>query len=190
MSFVSLPFCRWQRCLSTSRENWLLRGGGHDRPTARDQAPRPQGATQSGQASETERAPEPWGGLGADARVGSGRLRQDDAADGVAGRRACRWTVRSVALARSARQRSRFVLVVPCRRAADSVARGRSRCTLTPAVASDADRSRPRHSAQRPERCLERSRAGSRRLPRHRLARRAGRDGLPCWSTSPHRHTW
>ena len=36
----------------------LLRGGGHGRPTARDEAPRPQVATQFGGASATERAPE------------------------------------------------------------------------------------------------------------------------------------
>src|SRR5260370_30713122 len=32
----------------TARENWLLRGGGHGRPAARDQAPRPPVAAPSG----------------------------------------------------------------------------------------------------------------------------------------------
>src|SRR4051812_11369565 len=31
------------KCLSTAHEGWLLRGDGHGRPTARDQAPRPRG---------------------------------------------------------------------------------------------------------------------------------------------------
>jgi hypothetical protein len=53
----------------------LLRGGSHGRPTARDQAPRPQMATQSGGASETERAAEPRGGVGADPGVSSGWVR-------------------------------------------------------------------------------------------------------------------
>ena len=43
----------------------------------------------------------------------------------------------------------------------------------------------PRHSAQRPRRHLERCRAGARRLPRHRRARRAGRDGLPAGAPAP-----
>ena len=171
--------------LLTAREDWLLRGGGHGRPAARDQAPRPQVATRSGSAPETERAPEPRGGVGADARVSAGRVRQDDAAGGVAGSRSSRWTVRGVALARPARQRSRVVLDVPCRRAEDGGARGWCGRALAPAAASAADRGGPCRPAQRPRRHLERCRAGARRLPRHRRARRAGRDGLPAGASAP-----
>ena len=58
-------------------------------------------------------------------------------------------------------------------------------CALAPAVAAAADRSGPRHAAQRPRRRLERRRAGARRLPRHRRARGPGRDGVPAGASTP-----
>ena len=163
----------------------LLRGGGHSGTAARDEAPRPQVATRPGGASEAERANEPRGGVGADPGVGPGWIRQDDAADGVAGCRCGRRTVRRVALARPARQRSRVVLDVCCRRAEYGRARGWCRCARAPATAPVAERGGPCRSAQRPRCHLERCRAGARRLPRHRRARRAGRDGLPAGASTP-----
>ena len=173
------------KCLSTAYEDWLLRGDGHGRPAARDQALRPQAAARSGAASEAERAPEPRGRVEADARLRAGRLRQDDAAGRVAGSRAGRRTVRGVALARPERQPSRVLLDLPDRRAADGGARGRRGRALAPAVASAADRSGPRHAAQRARRHPGRRRAGARRLPRHRRSRRPGRDGVPARPSAP-----
>ena len=59
-------------------------------------------------------------------------------------------------------------------------ARGRRGRALAAAVAPAADRGGPRHAAQRPQRRQRRCRAGARRLPPDRRARRPGRDGLPA----------
>src|SRR5215217_3163782 len=83
------------------REGW---GGGHGGSTPGDQVPHSEAGTRPGTAAETDRAPEPPGRVGVDPRLRSGRVRQDDAADGVArrvaGRRPGRGTVRGVVVAR------------------------------------------------------------------------------------------
>src|SRR5688572_23270921 len=83
---------------------WLATGGGHGKPAARDQALRPRAPSGAGTASEAARAPGPGSGVEADARLGAGRLREDDAAGrvarGVGGGRAGRRTGGGVAFAR------------------------------------------------------------------------------------------
>src|ERR1035437_4020194 len=78
-------------------------GGGANSPTG-DEALCPQAATWTGGAAATERASGPRGRVEADARLRTGRLRQDDAAHRVAGRgagRAGQSAVRRLAVARS-----------------------------------------------------------------------------------------
>ncbi len=79
---------------------YRVRSDGHAKPAARGQALHPQGATRSGDTSETERAPEPQGRVEADPGLRARRLRQDDAGGRVAGRDSLARTARGVALAR------------------------------------------------------------------------------------------
>src|SRR5674476_1069212 len=98
-------------------------GGGGANPPTRDEALCPQAATWSGGAAATERTSGPRGRVEADARLRTGRLRQDDAARRVAGRgtsRADESAVRRLVVARKERQRSRVLLDLCDRRAADS----------------------------------------------------------------------
>ena len=160
---------------------------GQRRPAARDQALRPQAPTRSGGASATDRAAEPRGRVEADARLGTGRLRQDDAAGRVAGSRSGRRTVGGVAVARPGRQRARVLLDLPDRCAADGDARGR-RERARPAADAPAAADRERFSPtllNELERAAGRHRAGARRLPRDRRARHPRRDGVPAGAPAP-----
>ena len=86
-----------------------------------------------------------------------------------------------VAVARPGRQRSRVLLDLRDRRAADGGTRGRRERAGAPAVApAAADRDGADGAAQRARRPPGRRRAGARRLPRHRRARRPRRHGLPA----------
>ena len=179
-----------RRTVEPRDEDWLLRGGGHGRPAARDQAPRPQAAARSGRASETERAPEPRGGVGADARLGSGRLRQDDAAGRVAGAapadgRSAAW----LSLDQRDNDPALFwtYVVAALQTAAPGVGAGALSLLQSPPAA---DRGGPRHAAQRP-------RAPSRTMScwcsttTTSSTRARCRTGWPsCWSTCPRRSTW
>ena len=139
------------------------------------------GAPRPGRTSETERAPEPRGGVGADAGVGAGRLRQDDAAGGVARRRSCR----SGGPRRGCRSTS--ATTIPrcsgptwsprCRRRRPGSAPTRSRsCSRrTPPIEAVLATLLNDLGA-----IAKRRRAGARRLPRHRRARHPGRDGVPA----------
>ena len=128
----------------------------------------------------------PWGRVEADARLRSGRLRQDDAAGRVARRSSRRRAIGGLAVARPERQPARVVLDLRDRRPADGGAgRRRRRALAAAAAATAADRAGPRPAPQRAQRDVARDRAGARRLPRHRRARRPGRDGLPAGAPAP-----
>ena len=142
-------------------------------------------AARPGSAPAIERASGPWGRGGPDAGVGPGRLRQDDAADGVADRRRYWGTVDGVARARSAGQRPGRVLDLPSRRTAEDGARGGCRRARAPAVVPGVDGRGPRDPDQRPRCRHGRRGAGTRRLPRRHGARRARGDGLPARAPAP-----
>ena len=159
-----------------------LRGGGHGGPAARDQAPRPaaRGAVWCARPRLSERLSR-GARVEADARLGAGRVRQDDAAGRVAGGRSAADGRSAAWLSLDQRDNDPALfwtyVIAALQTAAPGVGAGALRA---PAVAPAADRGGPRHAAQRPRRRPGRRRAGARRLPRHRRARRAGRDGLPA----------
>ena len=151
------------------RDCWPLRGGGRGRSAAGDQAPRPQRQARCRSASPTGRPPEPRGRVGTDARVRPRRVRQDDAAHGVAGRR-CRprdgpsaW----LSLDQSDNDPALFwaYLVAALQAADPGVGAG---ALVAPAVAPASTERVLGHAAQRPAAPPERRRPGARRLPRHR----------------------
>ena len=125
--------------------------------------------------------------VGADAGVGPGRLRQDDAAGRVAGRGSCRPMAgprrgsRSTSATTIRRCSGRYLLAA----LRDGGTRGRRKRAPLLQSPQPPDRSGPRHPAQRPRRRPERRRPGARRLPRHRGARGPGRDGLPAGAPAP-----
>ena len=95
-------------------------------------------------------------------------------------------TVRGVALARPARQRPGVVLDLRDRRAADGGARGRRGRARAPAVAQPPPIEAVLATLLNDLGAVAgRRRAGARRLPRHRRARRPGRRWPSCSSTCP-----
>ena len=99
---------------------------------------------------------------------------------------------RAAALARPGRQRSRSLLDLCDRRAADGSPRGRrERAGPAAGVQTTPDRNGAYRAAQRPGRRRGRYRAGARRLPRHRRAPMChGRDGVPARPSASVACTW
>src|ERR1035437_9548053 len=143
----------------------LATGGGGANPPTRDEALCPQAATWTGRAAATERASGPRGRVEVVARLRTRRLRQDDAAHRVAGRgtgRADQWAACRLAVARQGRQRSRVLLDLCDRRAAESGTGGwRERAHAPPGAPTAPDPHGADHAAQRPRCIRERPGAGA-----------------------------
>ena len=142
---LRLRWSRRRRRLAT----WEILWG---RPPARDEVVCPAVAARSCAASAAGRAAGPRDRVEADARLRTRWLRQDDAAHRVAGGgpgRAGRRAACLLAVARPGRQRSRVLLDLCDRRAADGGIRGRRECAGPPAGAPAApDRNGAHRAAQ------------------------------------------
>ena len=149
-------------------------------PSARDEALPAQAARGPGAAAAAQRAPRPRCGGEAAARLGAGRLRQDDACSPSGWRRRPGGSG-GLGVARRGRQRPGVLLDLRGRRAAHGGAGGRrERARAAGHAPAAADPAAAHDAAQRPRCDRRRHRAGARRLPRHRVPRGPRGDGVPA----------